>query len=557
MLTRADSYETLVERFRWQVPARFNIARAVCHRWADVEPHRLALVHVLGDGGIEEWAFDDIRRRANRLANALRGLGVGPGDRVAILLGQHPDTAVAHVAAYAIGAIAVPLFALFGPDALEFRLADSEARLIITDGPGAAKVESIRHLLPALRTVVTIDGVGDASVGLDDLLVNASADFEPLDTAADDPALIIYTSGTTGPPKGALHAHRVLLGHLPGVEYPHEFFPHPDDRFWTPADWAWIGGLLDVLFPSWFHGVAVVAHRPPKFDPEQAFALMAQHRIRNVFLPPTALKLMRQAPRRAGRRRLLELRTVGSGGEPLGMELLDWGRETLGVTINEFYGQTEANLVIANCHPLVPVRAGSMGRAVPGHRVGIVDDAGTELPDGETGSIAVGSPDPVMTLGYWRNPAATAEKFAGEWWLTGDLARREPDGSFWFSGRADDVITSAGYRIGPAEIEDCLLRHPAVEMAAVIGVPDPMRTERIKAFIVPAPGFVGDERLSAEIQAFVRERLAAHEYPREVEFVDSLPLTTTGKIMRRTLREREVARIAREAAGDDPISASP
>ena len=296
MLPEADSYQALIERFRWQIPARFNIARAVCHGWADADPQRLALVHVLPDGAIEEWSFDDIRRRANRLANALHGVGVQRGDRVAILLGQHPDTAVAHVAIYAIGAIAVPLFALFGPDALEFRLADSEARLIITDGQGAAKVESIRHLLPALQTVVSVDEPGGDSIGLDDLLARASPAFRPVDTAAEDPALIIYTSGTTGSPKGALHAHRVLLGHLPGVEYPHQFFPRPDDRFWTPADWAWIGGLLDVLLPSWYHGVAVVAHRPAKFDPEEAFGLLAEHRIRNVFLPPTATEVDAPGP---------------------------------------------------------------------------------------------------------------------------------------------------------------------------------------------------------------------------------------------------------------------
>jgi acetyl-CoA synthetase len=264
----------------------------------------------------------------------------------------------------------------------------------------------------------------------------------------------------------------------------------------------------------------------------------SEHGIRNAFLPPTALKLMRQVsePRR---RWAYGLRSIGSGGETLGAELLDWGRETFGLTINEFYGQTECNLVVSNCAGLMPVRPGSIGRPVPGHEVAVIDAEGRELPPGGTGDIAVRAPDPVMFLRYWNRPEATAEKFRGDWLVTGDLGRRDEDGYLWFVGRSDDVITSAGYRIGPGEIEDCLIKHPAVAMAAVVGVPDPVRTEVVKAFIVPAPGVVPTEALKAEVQDFVRTRLAAHEYPRLVEFVDSLPMTTTGKIMRRVLRERD------------------
>jgi acetyl-CoA synthetase len=338
-----------------------------------------------------------------------------------------------------------------------------------------------------------------------------------------------------------LHAHRVLLGHLPGVEWPHEFFPQPGDLFWTPADWAWIGGLIDVLLPAWHHGVPVLAHRMRKFDPEEAYRLIARHGVRNVFMPPTALKLMREAGG-AARGRGCRLRTLASGGETLGEGLLDWARASFGLTINEFYGQTECNLVVGNCAGVLPVRPGSMGRPIPGHIVEIVGDDGAVLPAGEIGNIGIRRPDPVMFLKYWGNPAATDAKFAGDLLLTGDLARKDDDGYVWFIGRADDVITSAGYRIGPGEVEECLMRHPKVALAAVVGVPDPIRTEMVKAFVVLKGGEVAPDSLAREIQDFVKARLAAHEYPRAIEFVDSLPMTATGKIKRGELKAGEPQR---------------
>jgi acetyl-CoA synthetase len=455
---------------------------------------------------------------------------------VGILLPQGPETAISHIGLYKLGAIAIPLFTLFGTDALAYRLDNSTASGVITDAANLPKIISIRDELPLLRVIIVT--AGDAPDGvtlLPDLLARGSDAFTPVQTRADDPALIIYTSGTTGPPKGALHAHRVLPGHLPGVEFPHNFFPRENDRFWTPADWAWIGGLIDVLFPSWHHGVPVLAHRARKFDPEEAFHLLAKHRIRNAFMPPTALKLMRQVPE-ASVNPGFEMRTIGSGGETLGEELLDWGRRVMGVTINEFYGQTECNLVVGNCSEVMPIRPGSMGRPIPGHTVAVVDGEGRPAPAGSVGEIAVRSPDPVMFLEYWKNPAATREKFIGRWGLTGDLARMDEDGYLWFVGRRDDLITSAGYRIGPAEIEACIMKHPAVSMVAVIGQPDPLRTEIVKAFIVPKDPRHASAETRRAIQQFVKERLAAHEYPREIQFVDSLPMTATGKIMRRELR---------------------
>ncbi|MGF1592677.1 MAG: AMP-binding protein [Kiloniellaceae bacterium] len=537
MLPQAASYDELVATFRWQVPEHYNIGVDACDKWAD--SNRLALIHLADDGRETRYSFTDLRRLSNRCANVLEAQGVEEGDRVAILLAQGPETAVAHLATYKLGAVAVPLFTLFGPEALEFRLADSGARVVITDRDGLAKIAQIRDRLPALETVIAVDG-GDALEGALDwhrLLERASDGFLPVDTLANDPALIIYTSGTTGPPKGALHAHRVLLGHLPGVEMPQSFFPQPGDLFWTPADWAWIGGLLDVLLPAWHHGVPVLAHRFAKFDPEKAFKLLADFGVRNAFLPPTALKMMRTVEHPEATR----LRSIGSGGETLGAEMLDWARTTFGVTVNEFYGQTECNLVVSNCAEIMTVKPGSMGRPVPGHRVAVVGEDGAELPRGETGTIAVRRPDPVMFLEYWRNPEATAAKFHGDWLLTGDQGTLDGDGYLYFVGRDDDVITSGGYRIGPGEIEDCLLKHPAVAMAAAVGVPDPVRTERVKAFVVLKPGRAGDAALVREIQDFVKTRLAAHEYPREVAFVDSLPMTATGKIVRKALRKRHAA----------------
>ena len=542
MLPEAGSYEELRRRFVWEVPDRFNIAVAVCDRWADTEPEREAIVFADEAGGASRHTYGELKRRSNRLANVFAASGVARGDRVGVLLPQMPQTAIAHIAALKLGAVAIPLFTLFGVDALEYRLADSAAKAIVTDATGAAKIAAIRDRLPALGQVLCVDGDAGGATDFETALAGAAETFAPLDTAAGDPAFIIYTSGTTGQPKGALHAHRVLLGHLPGVEMSHDFLPAPGDRFWTPADWAWIGGLLDVLMPSLFHGIPVVACRFRKFTGEAAFRLMAEQKVRNAFLPPTALKLMRQVENPRGRFDYA-LRSVASGGETLGAELIDWGRRTFGLTINEFYGQTECNMIVSSCAAVMEARPGIMGRPVPGHVVDVVDANGHPMPDGALGNIAAERPDPVMFLGYWRNDAATAAKFVGDWMLTGDTGIRDEQGWIRFVGRDDDVITSSGYRIGPGEIEDCLIRHRAVALAGVVGKPDPQRTEIVKAYVVLKPGFEPSDALADEIAAHVRERLAAHEYPREVEFVAELPMTTTGKIVRRELR----ARAAKEA----------
>jgi len=530
-------YDTLYRAFRWAIPARYNIGADICDRWAAQDPGRLAILNIRADGREERISYGWLRETSNRLANAFAAHGVARGDSVAIFLPQAPEVAAAHIAIYKLGAVALPIAMLFGPDALSYRLQNSGAKALLTNAQGLAKLDQVRADVPALACVVSVDGAASGAQGFAELVARASSDFTPVDTGADDPAMMIYTSGTTGQPKGALHGHRVLLGHLPGAELPHFPFPQAGDRYWTPADWAWAGGLLDVLLPSLHHGVPVVARRVDKFDPEEAFALMAKAEVRNAFIPPTALRMMRAAPNPQGRY-AINLRSVASGGESLGLEALEWGKSAFGLTINEFYGQTECNLVIGSCAQLGMLKAGAMGKPVPGHVVAVIGRDGHPVKPGELGQIAVRRPDPVMFLEYWGRPEATRDKFIGDWMTTGDQGMIDEDGYITFVGRDDDVITSSGFRIGPGEIEDCLIRHPAVALAAAVGKPDAIRTEIVKAFIVLKKGYVPSEALAGEIQGFVKTRLSAHEYPREVAFIDDMPMTTTGKVIRRLLRER-------------------
>ncbi|MDQ3637111.1 MAG: acyl-CoA synthetase, partial [Actinomycetota bacterium] len=501
-------YETLFERFSWDLPRTYNIGVDVCDRHAR-DKGRLALIHDHGDGTAQKWTFWELKRASDRFANALRSLGVERGDRVAVLLSQSPELPLAHAAAYKLGAVIVPLFALFGEEALRMRLEDSKARVIVTDANHYEVAATLHEELPELQHVImTGNERGGERAGaetLDGLIKAASPSFEPVATGPEDPAIIIYTSGTTGSPKGALHGHGILLGHLPGVSLPHDLAPRMGDLFWTPADWAWIGGLFDVLFPALHWGLPVVSSMMSGFDPEKAFDLMERWGIQNAFFPPTALKMMRaiENPRE---RWDLELETLACGGEPLGEETFDWAKEELGIAINEFYGQTECNLVLSNCNALMPARPGSMGRPVPGHRVAVIDGEGNELPPGEEGEVAVLRPDPVMMLGYWKDEKATEEKFVRDWLKTGDFASVDEEGYFRFVGRDDDLIVSAGYRIGPAEIEDTLAKHRDVLMAAAVGKPDETRGEVVKAFVVLREGREEDEDLAAELKDLVKDR---------------------------------------------------
>jgi acetyl-CoA synthetase len=542
----ADRYDELYARFRWNVPQRYNIAHACCGQWAG-DRARFALYWEDESGATAAYTFWDIQREANRLSNALAGLGVQRGDRVALLLPQRPESAIAYMAIFQMGAVALPLSHLFGPDALEYRMGHAGASVAVVEPTTIGNLWTVRGKLSQLRHVIGVGGAREAGVHpWEDLLAKASPRFSPVDTAADDPAVVIYTSGTTGAPKGAYEAHRLLIGNLSGFVHSHDFFPVPGDIFWSPADWAWAGGLFDALLPSWAFGIPILGYRG-KFDAEKAYALLEKYGVRNSFLFPTALKLMMKAVPEPKGRYDLDLRSIMSAGESVGATVIEWAKEQLGVTVNEMFGQTEINYVVGNCQAAWPVKPGSIGRPYPGHRVAVIDEQGNERPRGELGEIAVhrscnGEADPVFFLEYWKNPQATKDKFVGDWGLTGDQGKMDEDGYLWYQGRSDDVIKSSGYRIGPAEIENCLVKHPAVANAAVIGKPDATRGAIVKAFIVLQPGQQPSKALEEDIQQHVRGRLAPYEYPKEIEFIDALPMTTTGKVQRKELRKREAAR---------------
>ena len=542
----ATSWDELVGSFRWDVPDRFNIADWACDRW--VGSGRDALLEWHPGAPEKSLSFDALADASKRFANVLLEGGLARGDRVAVLLPQSPETVIAHLACYRAGLIAVPLALLFGPDAIRYRLDFAQVRCLVTNSQGAATLARVSGPLPHLRRTIDVDRDDFVT-----MLHDASPEHTRVDTKADDPALIIYTSGTTGPPKAALHAHRVLIGHLPGILTLHDLRLRVEDgdRSWTPADWAWAGGLLNTLLTSLAMGVPVVYSRQPKFDPRGAFRLIAEAEVRNAFIPPTALRLMRSAGAGDWQPRL---RSLFSGGEALGAATYEWAREAFGLTVNEGYGQTECNIATASCAGLGQARPGAMGRPSPGRDTRILDENGDECAPGDPGTIAIRSPDPIMFLEYFDDEEATNAKFATfdgtRWMLTGDRGYRDADGFLHFQGRDDDIITSAGFRIGPGEIEDCLVQHPAVMLAAAVGKPDAVRTQIVKAYVVVAEEYAADEGLKAELSHFVRQRLSAHEYPREIDFVQEMPLTTTGKVIRRDFRERA----AREASNAQQAS---
>ena len=538
MITRGKTYEEVYEAFKWQVPEHFNIADAVCDRWA-ADPARIALIHEGAGRVVRRYSFADIHQYANRFANVLCGLGLARGDRVTLLLAQDPEAAIGHVACWKAGLVSNPTSVLFGPEAIGYRLNDMQTRVVVTDSANYPKVAELRAACPSVEHVFVIDGAPPRAHDFWQALDAASPEFTTVRTRADEPAWISYTSGTTGMPKGSVQPHRMLIGHMPSVEFMYDFFPQAGDVLWSPADWAWMAGLTNLLFSGWFHGCTVVATVAMKgFQPEEAYRILGDHGVTCAFLTPTALKLMRPIPSPRSRY-ALKLRVIASGGEAVGAEIFDWAQRELGIRINEVYGQTECNLILANNGSVMPIKPGSMGRPTPGTVTAIIDEQGRVVPPGVEGQIACRRPHPVMLLEYLNRPDATAEKFLGDWLLTGDMGHMDEDGYFWFHGRGDDVITSSGYRIAPGEIEDALLKHPACRMVAVIGVPDPIRTEIIKAFIILNDGVAPSEALAEELKRSVHTRLAKHEMPRLIEFVRELPMTTTGKIMRRVLRQAE------------------
>lgn len=546
-----DDYDALYRGFHWHVPPDFNIARLCCIRWA-ADPQRIAIHYEDEAGDAGTLTYADLRRDATRLAQAMQRHGVGRGDRVAIVLPQRPETAVAHIACHLIGAVAMPLSILFGPEALAYRLQDSAAVMAIVDQAAIGALNEVRGDCPALKRLLGIQCDGELDWVAE--LAASNGNLEPAATGAHDPAILIYTSGTTGAPKGALLPQSALLGNLTGFVASQNWFPKEGDVFWSPADWAWTGGLMDALLPSLYFGMPIVGYRG-RFSAETAFRLMEKYGVSNTFLFPTALKMMMKAVPAPRERYRLRLRAIMSAGEAVGDAVFHWVQDALGVTVNEMFGQTEMNYIVGNSAGRWPARPGSMGRPYPGHRVAVIDDDGNPVAPGVIGEVALhrtdihGHADPVFFLGYWNNPQATAVKYSGDWCRTGDLASSDADGYLWYQGRADDMFKAAGYRIGPSEIENCLVKHPAVVNAAVVPKPDPERGNIVKAYVVLAEnaGIHDDDarrRLVAELQEHVRGKLAPYEYPKEIEFLDALPMTTTGKVQRRVLREREAQQAA-------------
>jgi acetyl-CoA synthetase len=553
----ADSYHALFDAFRWHVPKAMNIAELCCVRWArdSATAGFTAIVTDDGAGAMSRTSFAQLQALADALSHALQAAGVVRGERVAIVLPQCVATAAAHLAIYQLGAVAMPLSILFGQDALLYRLQDSGAVAAIVDDALAPLLRSLQTQCPDLKSLWCVNQTGDFQPKLP-----RKPPFSCVATLADDPAVLIYTSGTTGPAKGALIPHRALIGNLTGFVASQNWFGF-DGRgeskggdgskvvFWSPADWAWTGGLMDALLPSLYFGKPIVACRA-RFSADLAFQLMQRHAVTHTFLFPTALKAMMKAQPQPKTQFSLNLQAIMSAGEAVGETVFAWCNTALCVRVNEMFGQTEINYIVGNSDRW-PAKAGSMGRGYPGHRVAVIDEAGQLCPIGTLGDVAVnrydihGDPDPVFFLGYWRRDAATRDKFSGDWCRTGDLATQDAEGYLWYQGRADDMFKAAGYRIGPSEVENCLLQHPLVANAAVVPKPDAQRGAVVKAFVVLVPGARGDAALIAELQTHVRGQLAPYEYPKDIEFIDALPMTTTGKVQRKVLRELEQARAKR------------
>ena len=534
-----ESYEDICRKFSWQIPEYFNIADAVCDRWAD-DTTRIAMTHENLDGSVKNFTFAEIKRYSNQFANLLNSLGLEQGDRALVLLTQSPECAISHVACFKSGIVSCLASVLFGPDAIQHRLTSTNAKVCITNKANLSKVQNIRGACPWLEHIVVVDDdLPSHALYFWSSIADQNDTFDNVKTLSEDTAWISFTSGTTGQPKGVLMPHRILLGNKPLFEYYYDYGPREGDTLWSPADWAWIAGLINILLVGWYSGCRVVSTDMEGFNAEAAFRILGQHGITVSLLTPTVLKLMRQIDSEESPE--LQLRVVLSGGEAVGKELALWADGRFGLTICEGFGQTECNGMIGTNPRLMAVRHGSLGKAMPGSVCAIVDDDGNEVERGVQGNIAIKRPHPAMFSGYLNNPEATEGKFINDWMITGDLGEQDEDGFLWFHGRTDDVITSSGYRIGPTEIEDCLLKSPAVQLAAVIGVPDETRTELIKAFIVVSENTDPTDALAESLKELVRENLAKHEVPRLIEFVDSLPMTTTGKIMRRTLRDQEVA----------------
>lgn len=533
------TYEEIYKNFKWELPTEYNIGVDICDKWAQ-EKHRLALIYLDEHRREQKITYWELKNKSNCLANALRAHGLERGDRVGVLLPPTPETLFTHLAVYKSGAILVPLLQLFGPLAVEYRLQNSGAKMLVTDMNNLSKVLEGREKLPHLEKIIVIDAPEKNGIlNFHSLLANGSRYFDPVRTLAENPAVIIYTSGTTGPPKGTLHSHRILLSEVVNLSFALNFFPQKGDVLWTHCDWAYMAGSFCALYPCLHNGLTMVeSRRTSRFDPNEAFQVISKYGVSVIFAISTAVRMMRKEVEEPREKfDLDELRSITIGGETMGQDLYEWGRNSLKIEINENYGLTECDFTVSNCSAVMDVFPGSMGRAIPGHIVEIIDDAGKVLDPNEYGEIAIKAPDPSLFLCYWKNEEATKKRYIGEWFRTGDYGTKDKNGYFWFIGREDDVIKTGGYRVGPGEVEDALKKHESVAMAAVIGVPHQVRGEAVKAFIILKNGFCATPELKKSIMEHIRKKLEAHAYPKEIEFVPELPLGNTGKVLKRELKK--------------------
>ncbi|MEJ7717976.1 MAG: AMP-binding protein [Thermoleophilaceae bacterium] len=527
------SYEEMVAQHSWDVPERYNIAHDVCDKH---DRDKLAMVWEDHRGHERRVEWGELQDLSRRFANVLEAHGVERGDRVATLLPSLPETAAVFFGVYRSGAILLSMSVLYGDEGIAHRLRDSGAKVVVTDSAN-------RHRLPegAVEVVMVLESPdggerADGDVDLDDALQQASASYDGPDTSSEDPAQLYYSSGTTGLAKGILHAHRYILGHEE-FEFCHDV--REGELFHGMGEWAWAAGIAPLLGP-WRYGAAQLVYaRKGGFDPEEQLAFLSRYGVENMFTTPTALRSMTGVTDAAKKYPLDRLRVACSAGEPLNPEVIRWFRDQYGITVLDYYGLTESYPLCGN-FPSVEVREGSMGLPMPGWDVAILDEDEKPVDQGDRGEICLRArSNPHYPIGYWNRPEETEEDFGGDWFHTKDAAEQDEDGYVWYAGRADDVIISAGYRIGPFEVESACVEHPAVKEAAAVASPDERRGDLVKAFVVLAAGHEPSDEVAEEIKRFVRDRHSAYAYPREIEFVDDLPKTLTGKIRRVELREAE------------------
>lgn len=539
-----ESFEELRASFEWEFPDEFNTAQFICDRWTE-GPDRIAAYYEDETAETQgQLTFGELKTHSDRLAEYLASRGIEKGDRVAINVPSKIETLISHIAVWKLGAVSVPLSVLFGPDGLEYRLKDSESSVAIIDEANIDPYRAVANHIDSIEETLVVGDVQphDRETRLWAAIEQVPGDIEPAKTAVDDEMLLMYTSGTTGDSKGVLHAHRATIGHLPGIITNFYNLEVTDgDVMWCPIEYSWAGTLTFIL-AAWSFGVPLVAHESGgSFDPAAAFSLIERYDVTLALIPPSGLRMLMQVDSPGEEYEVTSMRNIASGGEKVGDTIPEWVRDVFDASINELYGQTEIwNIILGNCQGLAKARPGWLGYEIPGHEVEIVEPGTAEtLAPGEIGEITVRRDDPTLLKRYWNKPDETDDLYRGDWVLTGDLGKRTEDGEFMFVSRKDDVIISSGYRIGPEEVEDSLTAHPAVADAGVIGVEDDVRGTVPKAFVVLTEGYAPSDDLEETIKTHVRERLAAYEYPRHIEFVEELPCTTTGKVRRADLRHRD------------------